>query len=138
MMIANCCGLSVRADFFSCNFSLMLSTSSGSLWILLLIKTLERHMVLKSHGFYHEVLELFEQLWSIVRANSIDFNVWTALIEETEDVGGVFLLPNHISVRQGGSIHSYLRGLPVPSTEYFFYISSWFLVFNIIAFVCTS
>ncbi|KAK8694046.1 hypothetical protein V6N13_071610 [Hibiscus sabdariffa] len=28
-----------------------------------------------------------DRLWSIVRANSLDFNAWTALIEETEKVG---------------------------------------------------
>ncbi|KAI3973085.1 hypothetical protein MKX01_019743, partial [Papaver californicum] len=27
-----------------------------------------------------------EQLWSIVKSNSLDFNAWTALIEETEMV----------------------------------------------------
>ncbi|KHG10043.1 putative cytosolic iron-sulfur assembly protein 1 [Gossypium arboreum] len=27
-----------------------------------------------------------ERLWSILRANSLDFNAWTALIEETEKV----------------------------------------------------
>lgn len=27
-----------------------------------------------------------ERLWNIVRANSLDFNAWTALVEETEKV----------------------------------------------------
>lgn len=27
-----------------------------------------------------------ERLWSIVRTNSLDFNAWTALIEETERI----------------------------------------------------
>lgn len=30
-----------------------------------------------------------ERLWSIVRTNSLDFNAWTALIEETEKVAEV-------------------------------------------------
>ncbi|XP_042503002.1 uncharacterized protein LOC122080164 [Macadamia integrifolia] len=30
-----------------------------------------------------------ERLWSIVKANSLDFNAWTALIEETEKVAEV-------------------------------------------------
>ncbi|XAR58675.1 hypothetical protein NMG60_11014160 [Bertholletia excelsa] len=39
---------------------------------------------------------------------------------------GVSLLPNHLSVRQGGSLLTYLRGLPIPSTEYFLCISPLF------------
>lgn len=31
-----------------------------------------------------------ERLWSIVRANSLDFDAWTALIDETEKVAGVW------------------------------------------------
>lgn len=31
------------------------------------------------------------RLWNIVKANSLDFNVWTALIEETEKVAEVCL-----------------------------------------------
>ena len=30
-----------------------------------------------------------DRLWNIVRANSLDFNAWTALIEETEKVAEV-------------------------------------------------
>ena len=30
-----------------------------------------------------------ERLWSIVRANSSEFNAWTALIEETERISQV-------------------------------------------------
>lgn len=30
-----------------------------------------------------------ERLWSIVRANSLDFDAWTALIEETEKAAEV-------------------------------------------------
>lgn len=30
-----------------------------------------------------------ERLWSIVRANSLEFDAWTALIEETEKVAEV-------------------------------------------------
>ena len=30
-----------------------------------------------------------ERLWSIVRANSLEFNAWTALIEETERIAQV-------------------------------------------------
>lgn len=32
-----------------------------------------------------------ERLWNIVKANSLDFNAWTALIEETEKVAEVCL-----------------------------------------------
>lgn len=32
-----------------------------------------------------------ERLWSIVRTNSLDFNAWTALIEETEKMSEVLL-----------------------------------------------
>lgn len=31
-----------------------------------------------------------DRLWSIVRANSLDFNAWTALIEETEKIAEVY------------------------------------------------
>lgn len=31
-----------------------------------------------------------ERLWSVVRANSLDFDAWTALIEETEKVAEVY------------------------------------------------
>lgn len=30
-----------------------------------------------------------DRLWSIVRANSLDFNAWTALIQETEKLAEV-------------------------------------------------
>jgi pre-mRNA-processing factor 39 len=30
-----------------------------------------------------------DRLWNIVRANSLDFNAWTSLIEETEKVAQV-------------------------------------------------
>lgn len=30
-----------------------------------------------------------ERLWNIVKANSLDFNTWTTLIEETEKVAEV-------------------------------------------------
>ena len=30
-----------------------------------------------------------DRFWSIVRANSLDFNAWTTLIEETEKVAEV-------------------------------------------------
>lgn len=30
-----------------------------------------------------------DRLWSIVRANSLDFDAWTALIDETEKMAGV-------------------------------------------------
>lgn len=33
-----------------------------------------------------------DRLWNIVRANSLDFNAWTALIEETEKVAEVCYL----------------------------------------------
>ncbi|TYH01201.1 hypothetical protein ES288_A09G038500v1 [Gossypium darwinii] len=33
-----------------------------------------------------------ERLWSILRANSLDFNAWTALIEETEKVAEAHVL----------------------------------------------
>ncbi|KAB2048449.1 hypothetical protein ES319_A13G114000v1 [Gossypium barbadense] len=33
-----------------------------------------------------------ERLWSILRANSLDFNAWTALIEETEKVAEAYVL----------------------------------------------
>lgn len=32
-----------------------------------------------------------DQLWSILMANSSDFNAWTALLEETEKLAEVFL-----------------------------------------------
>lgn len=32
-----------------------------------------------------------DRLWSIVKANSSDFNAWTALLEETEKLAEVFL-----------------------------------------------
>lgn len=32
-----------------------------------------------------------ERLWNIVRANSLEFNAWTALIEETERIAQVFV-----------------------------------------------
>lgn len=31
-----------------------------------------------------------DRLWSIVRTNSLDFNAWTALIEETEKIAEVY------------------------------------------------
>jgi len=30
-----------------------------------------------------------DRLWNIVKANSLDFDAWTALIDETEKVAGV-------------------------------------------------
>ena len=30
-----------------------------------------------------------DHLWSIVKANSLDFDAWTGLIDETEKVAGV-------------------------------------------------
>lgn len=42
-----------------------------------------------------------DRLWSIVRANSLDFNAWTALIEETEKLAEVFIniiMPNFLIV----------------------------------------
>lgn len=32
-----------------------------------------------------------DRLWNMVRANPLDFNAWTALIEETEKISEVFL-----------------------------------------------
>lgn len=32
-----------------------------------------------------------DRLWNMVRANPLDFNAWTALIEETEKTSEVFL-----------------------------------------------
>lgn len=34
-----------------------------------------------------------DRLWNIVRANSLDFNTWTALIEETEKVAAEVCWP---------------------------------------------
>ena len=36
-----------------------------------------------------------ERLWSIVRANSLEFNAWTALIEETERIAQVLIFHSH-------------------------------------------
>jgi len=33
-----------------------------------------------------------DRLWTMVRANCLDFNAWTALIEETEKVSEVFVI----------------------------------------------
>ncbi|THF99737.1 hypothetical protein TEA_001139 [Camellia sinensis var. sinensis] len=73
------------------------SFGSVALWKLMYIACSKLGMasgqILRSWGsFYvHKWLDLVlsadeERLWSIVRANSLDFNTWTALIDESEKV----------------------------------------------------
>ncbi|CAL5353581.1 unnamed protein product [Camellia sinensis] len=59
------------------------SFGSVALWKLMYIACSKLGM---ASGQYWVLSADEERLWSIVRANSLDFNTWTALIDETEKV----------------------------------------------------